>query len=118
MSKHQIEVPDEVWTWARKQTGRTNPASFLRDLLWSALIQNVSAKTNKERWAAIDLEPDDLDPQYMAFRDDFIRMCGSEYAALEKAEKYYVNGYDRDEYGRPCVNNMRGYLIHIVRRAT
>lgn len=38
---HTIEVPDLVWDWAARETGKNKPATFLRDLLTEKMMEKV-----------------------------------------------------------------------------
>lgn len=130
--KHQVQVPDDVWAWAQTQTGQVRPATFLRDILVRAMYgggavaaqqqsnvlpKEIAAQPDLvERWRAIGLGRDPGDSRYMQYRATWIAAFDSELEALESAERKYASGYDEDEDGNKCVNNMRGYLVYLVKK--
>jgi Arc/MetJ family transcription regulator len=140
MTKHQIQIDDDVWAWAQRQTGQVKPASFLRNILTRAMygtshvqptvsdlqdkyrseaqqyVSEAQHNSMRDRWRAIQLWRDPGDPVYMEYRKKFIDAFDSELEALESAERLYHNGYDQGEDGESCVSNMRGYLVYLVKR--
>lgn len=115
MSKHQIEVPDDVWAWAQERTEQKVPASFLREILIRSMCSGGSTvqvsqgvtKTSPlaSRWAMLGLEKEPSDTRYHVARSLWINEHDSELEALEAAEKL-AKTLTRDQE-----LNMRGYII-------
>jgi hypothetical protein len=43
MSDHVITVPDRIWEWAQRKSGKSIPAGFLRDVLYGAWADDLEA---------------------------------------------------------------------------
>jgi hypothetical protein len=41
---HSITISDTIWEWAQKQSGRKQPATYLRDILLRAMVSESIAK--------------------------------------------------------------------------
>ena len=112
-----MDVPDVIWRWAQRKSTLTNPARFLREVLYAALIADVdkSNDTNTElpslpmvpeslekQWSLLGLGLDEVDTEISEFgraRAAFIRAMGSEVKAI----KWFT-----DERG---IKNHRAWLI-------
>ena len=43
MSDHVVTVPDRIWEWAQRKSGKTVPAGFLRDVLYGAWADDIES---------------------------------------------------------------------------
>lgn len=113
--KHQIQIPDRVWEWAQNKSGADRPATYLRELLYEAMIADANKAAAdvtqidiKARWRALGLASDPTDLGYTYARQAWIDMFDDEIDALEAAERKQKDGRDGED---GVVSNMRAWMV-------
>lgn len=90
-----VTAPDPIWSWAQRKSGKINPASYLREVWWAALIADVEGAAespapavagetdNEHRWSQMDLGKYEFDDEFNDARDAFVSRMGGEERAIE-----------------------------------
>lgn len=105
---HVIDVPDIIWDWAQRKSGKTNPASWIREnCLYSTMIEDIAETTGmdcamgetvEDRWAAMGMELDPIDTEFHTARVAFVDKIGDD----DKAIKFL---------SRSSIKEPRGWLM-------
>lgn len=116
---HICHIPHQIWEWAQDQSGKKNPASYLRELLWAAYIADIQGETTVnlapapepepvtvDPWLKYGLELEVMDPEFTKAREAFVVKSGSEDAALEWWDKAAARG----------INKPRAFLMDWYRK--
>ena len=106
---HTIDVPDIIWEWAQRKSGKVNPASWIREnCLYSTMISDIGGEittvtmtikeTVEDRWIAMDMGFDPIDTEFAEARKLFADKIGGD----EKAMAFL---------SRPSIHEPRGWLM-------
>ena len=105
---HVIDVPDIIWEWAQRKSGKINPASWIREhCLYHVMIEDIGAPGSKtptppinpeDRWAAMGMEINPIDPDFTEARTLFVDKIGGDEKAMAFLSK-------------PSIKEPRGWLM-------
>lgn len=110
---HTIEVPDSIWEWAQRKSGRQNPASFLRELLHDARLadsQNGKEQTTSEKVDnSIQWRATGIDTRFDGVLAEVLQKFIASFEDEEEALNWWKN-----KVSRSTPDNPPGLLIHLV----
>jgi hypothetical protein len=110
---HGMQVPNLIWEWGQRESGKKNPSSWLRERLYMSMIHGLpipievvnpapAEPTLEEQWAALGCGTDFVDDEWNLARAAFIEANGGELAAL---------AWIRESIDRRGMRNPRGFIV-------
>lgn len=106
MANHTVEIPDKLWAYFQQQSGKSNPASAIREALYEHRISHgelapptfdvappvVDLDRIAERRKTLGIQPDNFDRQFMHAYDAWVQAHkGDEDEALAWLENACEN---------------------------
>src|SRR5215212_9366246 len=94
---HSIDVPDLIWEWAQRKYQKKVPATDLRNLLHTAMIEDIQGKPvnldwiprprptrsdNEVQWAELGCVLDEFDTDFTMARHAWVAAHGDETKAI------------------------------------
>jgi hypothetical protein len=109
---HGMQVPNLIWEWGQRESGKKNPSSWLRERLYISMIHGLPIEqeviapspaepTLEEQWAALGCATD-FDDEWNLARAAFIQANDGEPAAL---------AWIRESMDRRGMRNPRGFIV-------